>query len=83
MFSSRRRRVRAARIGGVGQSEQLCPAQHVVRERGEHGPRAVCVELPGGKVRERLVLEVGDDLLNDRVVTVLGLHDGESLACGW
>jgi hypothetical protein len=30
-------------------------------------------------VRERLVFEIGDDLLDDGVIAMLGLHDGESL----
>jgi hypothetical protein len=30
-------------------------------------------ELPRGQVRERAVLEVGDDLLDDRVAAVVGL----------
>jgi len=46
-----------------------------VRERAEHGPGAVGVELAGGEVRERLVFEIGDDLLNDGVITMLGLDD--------
>jgi hypothetical protein len=37
------------------------------------------VEVPGGKVRQCLVFEVGDDLLNDGVIAVLGLDDGEIL----
>ena len=61
--------------GGVGQSEQLRPAQQVVRERGEHGPGAVGVELPGGEVRQRLVFEVGDHLFDDGVVAVLGFDE--------
>ena len=69
----------AQRAGGadgrVGQAEQLGPAQQVVRERGEHGPGAVGVEVAGGEVRQRLVFEVGDDLLDDGVVAVLGLDD--------
>ena len=38
-------------------------------------PGAVGVEVLGGKVRQRLVFEVGDDLLDDGVVAVLGLDD--------
>jgi hypothetical protein len=37
------------------------------------------VEVAGGKVRQRLVFEVGDDLLDDGVLAVLGLDDGEIL----
>jgi hypothetical protein len=33
--------------------------------------------VAGGEVRERLVFEVGDDLLDDGVVAVLGLDDLE------
>jgi hypothetical protein len=49
----------------------LCPSEQVVRERGERRPGAVGVELAGGEVRQRLVFEVGDDLLNNGVITVL------------
>jgi hypothetical protein len=31
-------------------------------------------------VRQRLILEVGDDLLDDRVIAVLGLHHGDVVA---
>ena len=58
---------------GVGQSDELRPAQQVVREGGEDGPGAVGVEMAGGEVRQGLVFEVGDDLLDDGVVAVLGL----------
>ena len=37
------------------------------------------VEVPGREVRQRLVFEVGDDLLDDRVVAVLGLHQRDVL----
>jgi hypothetical protein len=37
----------------------------------EHGPGAVGVELAGREVRERLVFEVGDDLLDDGVLAML------------
>src|ERR1700746_2113767 len=57
--------------GLVGQAEQLCPAEQVVRERGEHRPGAVGVELAGGEVRQRLLFEVGDHLLDDGVGAVL------------
>ncbi len=61
--------------GCGGQSEQLGPSEHVVRERAKHGPGAVGVKVTGGEVRERLVFEVGDDLLDDGVLAVLGLDD--------
>jgi hypothetical protein len=48
-----------------------------VRERAEHGPGAVSVEIAGGRVRERLVSEVGDDLLHDGAIAMLGLHEAE------
>ena len=50
-----------------------------MRERGEHGPGAVGVELAGGEVRQRLVFEVGDDLLDDGVVAMLGLDERDVL----
>ena len=65
--------------GGVGQTDQLCPSEQVVRERAEHGPGAVGVELPEGKCTKRLVFEIGDDLLDDGVVTMLGLDDRDVL----
>jgi hypothetical protein len=71
----------AQRAGGadgrVGQSEQLRSAQQVLCQCAEDRPGAVGVKLAGGEVRQRLVLEVGDDLLDDRVLAVLGLDDGE------
>jgi hypothetical protein len=69
--------VRAARTVVFGQSEQLRPAQQVLCQGAEDRPGAVGVKLAGGEVRQRLVLEVGDDLLDDRVLAVLGLDDGE------
>ena len=65
--------------GGVGEPEQLRPAQQVVGQAGEHRPGAVGVELPGGEVGERLVLEVGDHLLDHGVPAVLGLDQGDLL----
>ena len=65
--------------GAVGQADQLCPSEQVVRERAEHGPGAVGVELAGGEVHQRLVFEIGDDLLNDGVITMLGLDDRDVL----
>lgn len=49
------------------QSDQLGPAEQVVRERAEHGPRAVGVELAEGEVRQRLFLEIDDYLFADGV----------------
>src|SRR5580658_6778471 len=73
----------AERLGGadglVGQTEQLRPAQQVVGEGGEHGPGAVCVELSRREVRQRLILEVGDHLLDDGVLAVLALDQGDLL----
>jgi len=60
--------------GAVGQPDQLGPAQQVVRERAEHGPRTVSVELARGEVRERLILETGHHLFHDCVDTMLGLE---------
>ena len=67
-------------VGCVGEPEQLCPSEQVVCEHGEHGPGGVGVELAGGEVRESLVFEVGDDLLDDGVVAVLGLDERELFA---
>jgi hypothetical protein len=44
-----------------------------VGERGEYGPGGVGAVVAGGEVRERLVFEIADDLLDDGVVAVLGL----------
>ena len=57
--------------GAVGQADQLCPSEHVVSERAEHRPGSVGVELSGGEVRERLVFEISDDLLDDGVLAML------------
>jgi hypothetical protein len=43
---------------------------------GQDGPGA---ELAGWEVRERLVFEVSDDLLDDRVVAMPGLDDRDVL----
>jgi hypothetical protein len=61
--------------GGVWESEQLGPPEQVVGQAGEYGPGGVGVEVPGGKVRQGLVFEVGDDLFDDGVVAMLGLDD--------
>jgi len=65
--------------GRLGKSKQLRPSQQVVRERGEDGPGTVGVEVPGGEVRQCLVFEVGDDLLDDGVLAVLGLDQCDVL----
>jgi hypothetical protein len=41
--------------GAARKAEQLGPPEQVVREGGEHGPRAVGAVVAGGKVRQRLV----------------------------
>ena len=48
-------------------------AGQVERDRGRDQPGGVGLEPPGGQVRQRAGLEVGDDLLDDRVPAVLGL----------
>jgi len=53
------------------------PSEQVVRQRGQHGPSAVGVEIPGGEVRQCLILKVCDDLLDNGVLAVLGLHEGD------
>src|SRR5450830_1205346 len=50
--------------GGVGQVE---------RDGGRQGPGGVRGEHPGGQVGQGPVLQVGDDLFDDRVVAVVGL----------
>ena len=50
--------------GGAGQVE---------RDRGQHQPGGVGRELPGGQMRQRAVLQIGDDLLDDRVPPMIGL----------
>ena len=50
-----------------------------MRDGRQDGPRCVGMEVPGGEVRQRLVLEVGDDLLDDGVLAVLGLDDRDVL----
>ena len=56
---------------------ELRPAQQVVGEGGQDRPGAVGAVVAGGEVRQRLVFEVGDDLFDDGVVAVLGLHYGD------
>src|SRR3954467_1138945 len=51
MLSSRRRKGAGGADGHVRESEQLRPSEQVVGQRGEHGPRCVGVEVPGGEVR--------------------------------
>jgi hypothetical protein len=63
--------------GAVGQTEQLGPAQEVVRECGQDGPGAVGVIVTGGEVSQGLIFEIGDDLLNHRMVSVFGFDDVE------
>jgi hypothetical protein len=65
--------------GCVWETDQLCPSEQVVSKRAEHGPGAVGVELAGGEVHKRLVLEIGDDLLDDGVIAMLGLDQGDVL----
>jgi hypothetical protein len=65
--------------GGVGQPDQLCPPEQVVRERAEHGPGAVGVELAGRKMHKRLVLQVGNHLLNYGVIAMLSLDQRDVL----
>ena len=50
-----------------------------MRERTEHRPGAVGVELPGWEVHKRLVFQIGDDLFDDGVITMLGLDDHDVL----
>ncbi len=57
--------VEASSEGGGGPGE-------VVRDAGEGEPGGVRLELAGGQVRERPVFEVGEDLLDYRVLTVGG-----------
>src|SRR3954454_2395973 len=61
--------------GGVGQPDQRCPAQQVVRERGDDRPRRVGGELARREVRQGLVFEVADRELDDGVPAMLGLDE--------
>jgi hypothetical protein len=65
--------------GGVGESEQLRAPEQVVGQGAEYGPRCVGVEVAGREVRQRLVLEIADDLLDDGVIAVLGLDERDVL----
>ncbi len=62
--------------GGGGRAGVECRGQaaggagEVERDRGEHEPGAVGHERPGGQVRHRAALEVGDDLFDDRMRSV-------------
>jgi hypothetical protein len=57
----------------VGQRDEVCPAQQVVREGGDHRPGRVGVERGGREVRQRLGFEVADRELDDGVLAVLSL----------
>ena len=81
--SSRRRRVRAARTVVAGQAEQRGPAQQVVRERGDHRPGGVGVELAGREVRERLVFEVADGRARRRRARGARPRRARARRCGW
>jgi hypothetical protein len=73
------KQVAASGLGGldglVGQPDLGCPASEVVRERGDHRPRAVCLELSGGEVSEGLVFEVADHELDRGVVAMIDVGD--------
>ncbi len=55
---------------GVPEADLAGPASEVVRERGDHRPRAVGGELSAGEVREGLVFEVADRELDHGVIAV-------------
>jgi len=59
-----------------GRGESAGGAGQVERDRGEHQPRGVRREAAGRQACQWPCLEVGDDLFDDRVATVVGL-DGE------
>ena len=63
--------------GLVGEPDQRGPAQQVVGEGGDHGPGGVGGVVAGGEVREGLVFEVADRLLDDGVLAVFGLDEGD------
>ena len=63
-----------AGAGVEGRGQHSGRAGEVVGDGGQHGPGAVGGEPYGGAVGQRPALEVGDDLLNDRVVPVGGLR---------
>jgi hypothetical protein len=68
------------RAGGLGveaRGRGACSAGGVVGEGGRGEPGGVGVELPGGQVRGWPVLEVAEDLFDDRVLAVhrFGLVD--------
>jgi hypothetical protein len=58
------------RSGQVGSAERAGDAGEVERDHREHQPGGVGVELARGQVRRRGGLEVGVDLLDDRVATM-------------
>ena len=63
------RRGRGPGVGGSGQGGG--GAGEVERDGGQHGPGGVGGEHPRGQVRQGPVLQVGDDLFDDRVITVV------------
>ena len=65
--------VAGAGAGVEGAGQRAGGAGEVVRDRRTGQPGGVGRERPGGQVRQRRSPEVGDDLLDDRVVAVVGL----------
>ena len=67
-------------FGVEGRGEGAGGAGEVERHRGADQPGAVGGERPGRQVGQRAVLQVGDDLLDDRVGAVRGLRGRASAA---
>jgi hypothetical protein len=64
---------RAAGLGQRAAGEGAGGAQQVMGHGGDGQPRGVGGELPARQVGEGPVVEVGEDLLDDRVAAVVGL----------
>src|SRR5215207_7844573 len=79
MLSSRRRSVRAARIVVSGSPSSCVQRSRLCASAARTVQAPIGVEVAGGEVRQRLVFEVGDDLLDDGVLAVLGLNERDLL----
>ena len=62
---------RGGRLGVECRRESADGAGQVERHRGQDEPSRVRGEVPGGQVRQRAALQVGDDLFDDRVPPVI------------
>ena len=79
MRSSRRRSVRAARTVVSGSPSSWVQRSRLCASAASTVQAPLAWKWPDGKCCKRLVFEVGDDLLDDGVVAVLGLDERDVL----